>query len=461
MDLLVFRHNADHSFTPLTGAANPFDGVNVGNDAAPTGADMDGDGDIDFVVGNVDGEIRAFRNDNGIFTELTGAANPFDGVDVGKFAIPTFVDIDGDGYSDLAVADADSGGVRLFNNKPVVLVQVTAENDPPIVDLNGAAAGTSTTLGYTENDPTTRIATSAIVADPDSANLDGGRLTLSFTANGAAEDRLSIVQQGSASGQIGLLGASVRYGGVEIGTCSGGTDGSTPLVINLNVNADRPSVEALIRQIAYANVSDDPSTAAREVSYVLEDGDGGTPFASLATINVAAVNDAPTLAGFAPSVTFAENVVNATPQLLDADVAFNDVEGDFAGGVLKLSGLLSEDRAGNPQRGHRSRRDRRVGNGCVLWRNRHRHCRRRRRREPDGDLQRRRQLGRDRRLDPEPHLCRCQRHTDREPHPPTRHRRCRRRAHHPAFQCADRSRQSVRRRHQQWRFGARLRRPRQ
>ncbi|AGI68983.1 hemolysin-like calcium-binding domain-containing protein [Octadecabacter antarcticus 307] len=54
---------------------------------------------------------------------------------------------------------------------------------------------------------------------------------------------------------------------------------------------------------------------------------------------------APTLTGFAPTVTFAENTVNASPQLLDTDVTFTDADGNFDGGSLSLSGLLAEDTA--------------------------------------------------------------------------------------------------------------------
>ena len=35
--------------------------------------------------------------------------------------------------------------------------------------------------------------------------------------------------------------------------------------------------------------------------------------------------------------------MNATPQLLDADVTFTDAEGNFDGGALSLTGLLTED----------------------------------------------------------------------------------------------------------------------
>ena len=49
------------------------------------------------------------------------------------------------------------------------------------------------------------------------------------------------------------------------------------------------------------------------------------------------------LTGFAPSVTLAENTVNATPQLLDSDVVFT-TSGSLAGGRLVVRGLLAEDR---------------------------------------------------------------------------------------------------------------------
>lgn len=37
------------------------------------------------------------------------------------------------------------------------------------------------------------------------------------------------------------------------------------------------------------------------------------------------------------------NLVNVTPQLLDANVTFADADGDFNGGSQTLTGLLAED----------------------------------------------------------------------------------------------------------------------
>ena len=45
-----------------TGAANPFDGVDIGSKSAPTFADLDGDGDLDAVVGADAGTLSYFKN---------------------------------------------------------------------------------------------------------------------------------------------------------------------------------------------------------------------------------------------------------------------------------------------------------------------------------------------------------------------------------------------------------------
>ena len=50
-----------------------------------------------MVLGARSGIFRTFRNDGGAFTELGGAANPFNGVDIGDYAAPAFADMDGDG----------------------------------------------------------------------------------------------------------------------------------------------------------------------------------------------------------------------------------------------------------------------------------------------------------------------------------------------------------------------------
>ena len=54
-------------------------------------------------------------------------------------------------------------------------------------------------------------------------------------------------------------------------------------------------------------------------------------------------NSVPTLTGLITPVTFLENTVNATPQLLDTGVTFSDPDNNFINGNLTVSGLLAQD----------------------------------------------------------------------------------------------------------------------
>ena len=197
----------------------------------------------------------------------------------------------GNRHVQFAVNDGTVTGTSSSNK----IVSVTATNDLPIVDLNGGDAGTSATLSYSEGEQPKRIAPTATVSDPDSANFDTGTLTVSFTQNGDGDDRLNITHVGEGSGQIGRSGFNIRYEGTQIATFSGGTSGSTPLVITFDADATPVAVAALLKQIDYYNISEDPATAAREVRFILTDGDGATGVPAFATINPVGVNDAPVL----------------------------------------------------------------------------------------------------------------------------------------------------------------------
>ncbi|WP_407885053.1 hypothetical protein [Scytonema sp. NUACC26] len=89
----------------------------------------------------------------------------------------------------------------------------------------------------------------------------------------------------------------------EVGTFTEGNS-VAPLEVTFNANATLAAVHGLINNITFANVSDNPTTTPRTVSFVLTDGDGGTSATVTKTVYVTAVNDAPAIA---PNQTFSVN----------------------------------------------------------------------------------------------------------------------------------------------------------
>ncbi|RUY94814.1 hypothetical protein EN974_22975, partial [Mesorhizobium sp. M7A.F.Ca.CA.001.12.2.1] len=166
----------------------------------------------------------------------------------------------------------------------VLTVTINGANDAPVIDLNGGLAGTSTSLSYTTGSAATAIAPSGTVADVDSADFNGGSLTVAFTANGTSADQLTIQNQGTGLGQIGFSGSNVTYSGTTIGTFTGGTNG-TNLVVTFNANATQAAAQALEDHIRYSNATS--ATTTKTVTFTLVDGDGGTDTGTAtATINV-------------------------------------------------------------------------------------------------------------------------------------------------------------------------------
>ncbi len=151
------------------------------------------------------------------------------------------------------------------------------------------------------------------------------------------------------TGNITLSGIDVRYdfgsGPVVIGTFVGGTNGSNPLDITFNANANAIAVAALLRNITYYNGSDDPSTDTRTLRFILTDGDGGISQAKTKTIDLTADNDDPSNSGTPPpDILVTEDETNDVPltaiQLADLDAGTGNLTLTLAtntGGTLIAS----------------------------------------------------------------------------------------------------------------------------
>ncbi|MEM7257583.1 MAG: LamG-like jellyroll fold domain-containing protein, partial [Pseudomonadota bacterium] len=210
-------------------------------------------------------------------------------------------------------------------------IAVTAVNDSPAVTLSGL-------ISYIENATATLLAPTATVADPDSADFDGGTLSVSLTSGADALDHLRILSSGSGPGQVGAGVSTVHYQGVLVGNHSGG-HGTDPLVIHFNPAATAAAVEAVLQHVGFEHLSDNPQLT-RGWQITLTDGDTGTTTTN-ENIVITRVNDAVALNSVGGESVFAFNDagVYRLDQGLDATITDPDTAADFAGGSLSLNGI--------------------------------------------------------------------------------------------------------------------------
>ena len=158
-----FRNNGNNTgFTQKTGTDNPFNGGYDGCNGSIAFTDVDGDGDLDAVIGNQSGNGSGKNylvyyertGTNTVVKRNTSTNNPYYNIKPGNCsgdADPDFADVDGDGDMDLVIG-AGNGKVYLYKNeasKPNTsdITATTPFQTPKTIDVvtGTTAGGTGTT----------------------------------------------------------------------------------------------------------------------------------------------------------------------------------------------------------------------------------------------------------------------------------------------------------------------------
>ena len=196
-----------------------------------------------------------------------------------------------------------TGAVSLANG--YLNVDVTAVNEAPILT-------TTSTRAYTENGAAAAINTVITVADLDNTTLASGTVSIS-TGFALGQDVLSFTNVPATMGNIA------------------GSYNATTGVMTLTSASSTATIaqwQVAMRAVSYSNTSNTPTTAARTVSYVINDGVvNSTAFTS--TINVMPVNDAPSATS--STITVLED---SSKTFAASDFGFSDVDGNTLSAVI-------------------------------------------------------------------------------------------------------------------------------
>ena len=204
----------------------------------------------------------------------------------------------------------DGSGANNLSTPVMRAINVTAVNDKPTLNnLEGGA------LTFTEDDAATAVTSTISVGDVDNTTLTGATVQITVGYQNG-QDILAFTNQ------LGITGT------FDAATGKMTLTGATTLA----------NYQTALRAVTYLNNSQNPSTAARTLSFQVDDGQGVNNLSNAATrgITVVSVNDAPTLANL-ESASLAYNQ-NTGGLAITSAITVGDVDStNLTGATVSIS----------------------------------------------------------------------------------------------------------------------------
>jgi hypothetical protein len=145
MDLLVGDFNGFIQYFENTSSGNNITftfieevgDIDLSGNSVPTLGDLDGDGDLDMLIGQLNGSLVFYQNE-GSASQFNFQASTFDNIQVENNSAPELIDVDGDNDLDLMLGSGKEGmlGFRNMGNITNFQFQQSSNLGIPIIGVN-------------------------------------------------------------------------------------------------------------------------------------------------------------------------------------------------------------------------------------------------------------------------------------------------------------------------------------